>query len=343
VVICDFLFFTEGDNINVTEFEMDVLLKLHQSPKPDYRMSPVSQSQQPITENDNINEDEIKAKDDLDTDKLFKLIGLNIGYNGNNENWFKQRIIDIRKYYSSSNKNDLDKIVLDVFENEKKETHESKKKLDEKILENNIKLVFAQNYRPNKFKDRIKMGIYVDDDGKTYIYKELQKFDKTFYLTNFSKKILECYEFVENCQLAYFLETTEESTIEFVKIEKKLIICNNDNKNISIGYLMEKLEGDTVWDFIENDINYYYTTIKPTILRLIEKLTAINFLINDFALDNVMWDNKKKKLTYIDISTNSFGKDKNEVLDNNEYVYIKVSIDHLIHTKGARLPKVQDY
>ena len=331
LVIGDFLFYTKGDNISVTENEMDVLVNLHQSPQPDDRMSPVSQSQQPITQNDNINEDEIKVIDDLDTDKLLKLIGLNIGYNGNNKYWFDQRIKDIREYFSSSNKKDLDKFVLDVFNNEKINSHESKKKLDEKLLENNIKLVFAQNYRPTGFKNRSKMGIYVDDDGKTYIYKELQKFNKTLDLTNFPENILKCYEFIENCQIAYFLETTESSTIEFIKIEKKLIICNNDNKNISIGYLMEKLEGDTVRDFKKNNTEYYETTIKPTILRLIDKLTAINFLIDDFALDNVMWDNKIKKLTYIDISPHSFGKNKVEVYDNNLYVYDNVSINHQIY------------
>lgn len=82
---------------------------------------------------------------------------------------------------------------------------------------------------------------------------------------------------------------------------------------------MEYVDGKTVREFKKDNEEIYQKIILSAINDLIDKLSSKNFLIIDFALDNIMWNNETKTLTYIDINPRSFNR-KDFDIDINKKV-----------------------
>ena len=106
----------------------------------------------------------------------------------------------------------------------------------------------------------------------------------------------------------------KEYNIDIVNIHNNIVIIGKD-----IGYSMDLVHGKTLQDF-KSDVNYKEKKeiIKNAIKSLIDRLTQIDFLVYDLHLDNLMWDNDTNTLSLIDITENSFGRKRHEIVSNNE-------------------------
>jgi hypothetical protein len=221
-------------------------------------------------------------------------------------------------------------------ENTKKaiETFNYEKNLQRTIYEK-IKSLFSdfKNYYINNLTVEPLTGeSYRKNMGKTtidmipYLYKRENTFRRDAFFHNLSE-ILELYEFIINCNNAYFNENYQKYSVEFVKIPKILIYTKEE-----FGYVMNIVAGSTVRDLKKNDNAYWIENenlIKEAMYRLIDKLTEKKVLVVDFAYDNIMWDKRTNKLTYIDIMSNAFNRDDELYLNND--IKMNIEIDFNIY------------
>jgi hypothetical protein len=135
-------------------------------------------------------------------------------------------------------------------------------------------------------------------------------------------RINEVYKFVESCKRIKqnIDQNFEDFSIKVVDVQD--VIFLKESKKCTIGYTMEKVDGMTLEQIRRNDPLYYQQNRQKfleALKHIFSKLTDNNFLINDFHLDNVMWDYKTNTLTLIDITPTSFREEhyQGEIMDNN--------------------------
>ena len=256
-------------------------------------------------------------------DTLNKLVNL-LGYKGytlEDKDWVLKRLEEIFEYTHEN----YDE-TINLFNKDKENAITYYNKLN--TIYDQFKTYFINNLvlnqvdRTNK-SYRENMGKIILDH-KEYMYKQFDS--DTIEITLGLDRILSCYEFINNCNKIYFnisnsIEINGQNitvNIKFVEIPKIILFSLNNNL-INYGYLMEIVDGNTIRDIILNDRIYWNKNediIKNAIYLLIDNLTSRNFLINDFAYDNIMWDKNTNTLIYIDIMYTSFNR-KEAINENN--------------------------
>lgn len=315
----DLLFYEKYPvDIKVTPQEIDFISELLNKPSlpvlevPKLKLLPVTPIIQKPTE---------IIKKEEGSLKLLGKLNLNIGYLTNTSLWQEKRLREIMDYFEKyQNKKITLQEAMEIFQSEKNKTNESLIKLDSKLKVTDLTIKYDPSYKPSGIEGHHLLGKYFDkEEGKTYIYKEIKTLSKKIELEDYSAQIQKSIEFVESCRKIYFKESSDGVTVEFVKVSPKLIISDKDSETVLIGYLMEEVKGMTVRKFRQINEEEYESTILPAIQKLIDELTDREFLIIDFALDNIMWDPETKTLTYIDISERSF-EEPDKARAENMYV-----------------------
>jgi hypothetical protein len=243
--------------------------------------------------------------------KFLKQIGLNKGYYNFSSEQNQKRIKYIQNYLNTDYES-----AIEIFNDEKNKCIKNLRKLDKLIKSSPIKIeiVKDENIIENKYKGRNNMKIYNYND-KPYIFKTLKSYYKENEIVEL-KEIFDCYEFIHNCIDIYFLKNKGSFNIQFVKVLPRLMVVMEHDK-VSFGYLMEIVPGETVRELkkLGNEIPI------GAIQELIEELTDNNFLIIDFALDNIIWDNETHTLTYIDVNQSSFNRYEEAHKYNDDIMY----------------------
>jgi hypothetical protein len=243
--------------------------------------------------------------------RLLRELGLKNKYYDNSEKSIKDRLYFLNGFFN----NDKKKAII-TFNEEKLKYHTYLKELDDKLKRTAIKIKYDKEHIMTNYKDRSTMSEYSD----MLIYKEIMPINKS--ITVNTANILFCIDFIEKCQniIANFnSKHFDKYKIKFVNILPKLIILNKSPDTLSFGYLMEVVDGITVRDFKEQNEKEFNDIIIPAIHSLVDTLTELDFLIMDFALDNIMWNTATKTLTYIDINPLSFER-RTEAQQFNEGV-----------------------
>lgn len=235
-------------------------------------------------------------------------------------------VIKICGGYIFSSQSILDKIYYQILKYEPVITVSQWKKIEDDlkysyffIFDYNNKIFFInKDLELNTVYGHPNVGTskYIDNNeytynlfGNGYIYKELDNIKKENYTIILSSLLREI-KFIKKCN------DLSEKVNQVVYIPN-IIIINYSNDNIIIGYLMSKIKGITVRDLYNNDKKTFIKDIDKIIEKTITALRNMSengYNINDFELDNIMWDGQF--LTVIDITETSFRlKDTSGILN----------------------------
>ncbi len=243
--------------------------------------------------------------------RLLRELGLKNEYYDNSEKSIQDRLYFLNGYFNYDKK----KAII-TFNEEKQRYHTYLKELDDKLKRTRLEIKYDKEHIMTNYKGRSTMSQYSD----RLIYKEIMPINKS--ITVNTANILFCIDFIEKCQniIAHFnSKRFDKYRIKFVNIYPKLIILNKSPDTLSFGYLMEVVDGVTVREFKEQNEKEFNDIIIPAIHSLVDALTELDFLITDFALDNIMWNTGTKTLTYIDINPRSLER-RTEAQQFNEGV-----------------------
>jgi hypothetical protein len=258
--------------------------------------------------------------------KLVNLLGCK-GYTLEDKDWIQKRLEQLF-IYTHENYDE----TIKIFNKDKEYAITYYNKLNS--IYNQFKTYFINNLVLNQVDRtnrsyRENMGKVILDH-KEYMYKQFNS--DAIEITLGLERILNCYEFIDNCNKIYFnisnsIKINGQNitvNIKFVEIPKIILFSLNNNR-INYGYLMEIVNGTTIRDIILNDRTYWNENediIKKTIHLLIDKLSSINYLIDDMQYDNIMWNKQTNTLTYIDISYNSFNRKEASIENNNQLMNV---------------------
>lgn len=332
----DRLFYNDIVNIDITSNELDILANLYKQIRPeavaDFNLpdNPVSSSaalppsdeiDYKLVDNTNIVPySAIRVDDSINhitsLDLMINLINQRKSYLTDDLMFVESRIKELKEYKGNT------KDAIELFNREKNTTRTMYEKI--KSLFSDFRNYFMNNLIVEPLVGdsyRRHMGKIIID-SIPYIYKR-NSILSTRPKFHSLDEILNLYEFIINCNNAYFNENHQRYSVEFVKIPKIIIYTKEE-----IGYVMNIVVGSTVRDLIKNDGAYWIEhkeLIKKAIYMLIDNLTKRKVLVRDFAYDNIMWDKDTNKLTYIDIMPSAFNR--HAELDMNESVKQSVMYD----------------
>jgi hypothetical protein len=174
----------------------------------------------------------------------------------------------------------------------------------------------------------------IDINGKKYFYKDeyaIVDCDTLLYY------LLEMFKFLDNAiNLKSKFKNNIYSTpngnyiVDVVTVIPTIIISQNKFHNISIGYLMEIVGGFPIKKLIKE---YRTIWIKDRELikdaletLLINDLEQYKYYVDDFHLENVMWNNTEKKLILIDLDKNAFER-SNQTGNDSAYIHFLFNYD----------------
>ena len=249
--------------------------------------------------------------ENYEIDGLLDRLGQNFGYLTDSMDDIKKRIIFLNRI--THNLNDAYKI----YNEEKANMEKDYDKLIDLYLYSNIFTHYYPSLELTKLSEsKDNVGI-IKLDKKDVVYKRLNTLIDN--VVPELDKLNKSYEFVKmynDKKREFHMYDTKykEYNIDIVNIHNNIVIIGKD-----IGYSMDLVHGKTLQDF-KSDVNYKEKKeiIKNAIKSLIDRLTQIDFLVYDLHLDNLMWDDNTNTLTLIDITENSFGRKRHEIVSNNE-------------------------
>ena len=344
--IGDFLYYNTIGVLEVTPEEFKILYNLHNGINSDsveigaassVESDIISDSISSEIRSDEIRSDEIVPFIDVNyiihgrtninviesLNHLINILNLRNGYLINDKDWNTRRLSELDAFFKKNKIVDTTDILL--FNKEKLSIIDIYRNLNEMYnmfttyYINNI--VLEQDLHLTSY--RSSMG-KININDKTYMYKVFNQIPFNTTL----KSLDEFYNFIYNCNTLYFHDDFDDYIITMVQIPMICVFSKN-HKYITCGYLMDIVEGDTVRDIITNYPFYWDENkilIKTAILSLIGKLSSINYIITDFAYDNIMWNMETNTLTFIDIGNNF---NKPNASDVNSDVYYGVEFDKI--------------
>jgi len=254
--------------------------------------------------------------------RLLNSLGQNFGYLTDSKTDAEQRIKFLFNYTQN-----LDE-AYKLYNQEKKNMKEDYEKLFNLYSFSNINTHYYKQIEMSELSESYDNIGIIKLDGKDVVYKELDYLNKN--VVPQLDRINQSYEFVKMCidkkkefdsRNKTFDYSGEQYNINFVNIHNNIVITNNG----IIGYTMDLVKGKRLEDFKSHkEFKSKKEIIIKAIEALIDRLTDIEFLINDLHLRNLMWDDETNTLTLIDITPNSFNRNINEVKINNETVKIEL-------------------
>ena len=273
--------------------------------------------------------------ENITADELINLVGQRFGYLSESEEDAQKRFNFLLTY----NNNDEEKAYSKYNEENDMviEDYRKLKDLLEKLKGNTHTYLFNYESAPMEpikgvDKSNVKVLNLGGFESREVIYKDFNHINSK--ITPQIDKIHKMYDFIDSCKnlKKKIDEDCGDFKIKIVDVQDVVFLRKTDEQGkteCDIGYTMEKLEGDTLQQMKLKQPEYFKgnkNLFKKALEKLIQKLTENRFLINDFHLDNVMWDYSTNTMTLIDITPTSFREENfvGELESNNMSVFYSI-------------------